>query len=90
MVRRTLRVEGMTCTMCAKTIENKFKEMESIEAEVSVSASKVILTYDETSYSLEKIAKIIKDLGYFPVLKDNLNDNKLMRKRMKVEMIVER
>ncbi|MBI9009240.1 MAG: copper-translocating P-type ATPase [Tenericutes bacterium] len=88
MVRRTLRVEGMTCTMCAKTIENKFKEMESIEANVSVSASKVILTYDETIYSLEKIAKIIKDLGYFPVLKDNLNDNKLMRKRMKVEMII--
>lgn len=88
MVRRTLRVEGMTCTMCSRTIENKFKSMEAIEAQVSVSTNKVVLTYDESKYSLEKVAKIIKDLGYFPILKDNLNDNKKIRNRMKIEMIV--
>lgn len=88
MVRRTLRVEGMSCAMCAKTIENRFSEMDSIKAEVSISASKVILTYDENSYSLEIIAKIIRELGYFPILKDNLFENKKINNRLKIEMII--
>ena len=88
MIKKSLRVEGMTCAMCARTIENTFKEMEDIKAEVIVSASKVIMTYDEQKYSLEKIAKTIKDLGYFPVLKDNLEDNKKNNQRMKIELII--
>ena len=88
MIKKSLRVEGMTCAMCAKTIENTFKSMDSIKADVIVSASKVILTYDETKYSLEQIAKIIKSLGYFPVLKENLNDNKRQRKQMRIELII--
>jgi Cu+-exporting ATPase len=88
MIKKTLRVEGMTCSMCAKTIENTFKEMDDIKAEVLVSASKVIMTYDESKYSLEKIAKTIKDLGYQPVLKENLDDNKRIKKQMKIELLI--
>ncbi len=88
MVKKSLRVEGMTCSMCSKTIENTFKELEAIKADVIVSASKVIMTYDETKYSLDKIAKIIKSLGYTPILKENLNDNKKLRSKMKIELII--
>ena len=88
MVKKSLRVEGMTCTMCARTIEKTFEGMDSIKAEALVSANKVIMTYDESLYSLEKIAKIIKGLGYTPILKDNLEDNKRIRRNMKIELII--
>ncbi|XFA99007.1 heavy metal translocating P-type ATPase [Candidatus Izemoplasma sp. B36] len=88
MIKKTLRVEGMTCAMCAKTIEKTFENMENIKAEALVSANKVILTYDESIYSLENIAKIIKSLGYFPILKDNLDENKHIKKKMKIELII--
>ncbi|HOO44373.1 MAG TPA: cation transporter, partial [Bacillota bacterium] len=88
MVKKTLKVNGMTCAMCAKTIENTFEQMPDIKAEALVSANKVIMTYDETKYSLEKIAKTIKSLGYEPVLKENLNDNKKIRGSMKIELMI--
>ncbi len=88
MVKKSLRVEGMTCAMCAKTIEKTFEQMDDIKAEAIVSANKVIMTYDEQKYSLEGIAKTIKSLGYMPVLKDNLEDNKKIRNQMKIELIV--
>ncbi len=88
MVRKTLKVNGMTCAMCAKTIENTFLDMDSIEAKVNVAASKVILTYDETKYTLDKIAKKIEEVGYFPVLEDNLLDTSKYKKRLRIEMII--
>lgn len=88
MIKKTLRVEGMTCAMCAKTIEKTFENMVNIKAEALVSANKVILTYDESLYTLDSIAKIIKSLGYFPILKNNLDDNKLIKNKMKIELII--
>lgn len=88
MIRKTLRVEGMSCSMCAKTIENTFDSMDAISAKANVSASKVIMVYDEKKYTLDKIAKIIKGLGYTPILKDNLKDNEKIRKNMRIELII--
>ncbi len=88
MIKKSLRVEGMTCAMCAKTIENTFASMNDIEAKALVSANKVIMTYDESKYSLTKIAKIIKSLGYIPVLEDNLEENKKIKKRMRIELFL--
>ena len=88
MIKKSLRVDGMTCAMCARTIENTFNELEDIKAEVLVSANKVILTYDEARYTIESIAKIIKGLGYYPVLKDDINQNKKIKKSMNIELII--
>lgn len=88
MVRKTLKVDGMSCAMCAKTIEHTFLEMDSIEAKVNVSASKVILTYDESKYTLNTIANKIKEVGYFPVLEENLEDTSTYRKQLRLEMII--
>ncbi len=88
MTKKTIRVEGMTCAMCAKTIEHTFMGMQDISAEALVSANKVIMTYDETRYTLDAIAKIIKGLGYTPILKANLEDNVRIRIRMRIELIL--
>ena len=87
MVKKTLRVEGMTCSMCAKTIERTFEAMNQIKAKPIVSANKVIITYDETIYTLDKIARIIKSLGYQPIIKDDLDNKKRIKIKIKFELI---
>ena len=64
MIKKSMRVDGMTCAMCAKTIQNTFDALEGITAKVNVGAGKVIFTYDEEKYSLVDIAKQVEEIGY--------------------------
>jgi Cu+-exporting ATPase len=83
-----MKVNGMTCAMCAKTITNTFDSYENITANVNVGAGKVIFSYEEESYSLVDIAKIVSEIGYEPVLEENLDDNKRHRIKMRREIYV--
>lgn len=67
-MRYVMKVEGMTCANCAKTVENTFELFEGIDCKVNVSAGRVIFNYDETKYSVLEIADIVRQAGYFPVL----------------------
>ena len=42
MTKKILKVNGMTCAMCAKTITNTFENYKGITANVNVGAGKVI------------------------------------------------
>ena len=88
MIKKSVRVDGMTCAMCAKTITNTFENYDGISAKVNVGAGKVLFTYDETSYSLVDIAKIVTEIGYVPVLEETLEDNKKLRIKMRREIYV--
>ncbi len=76
MTKKIMKVNGMTCAMCAKTITNTFESYDGISANVNVGAGKVIFIYDEDKYSLMDIAKIIEQIGYEPVIEESLNDGK--------------
>ena len=67
-MKKTIKVNGMTCSMCAKKIENSFKDNPYTTVKVKVSKGKVITKFDETKTSLNAIADTIKSLGYYPVL----------------------
>ena len=88
MIKKSMRVDGMTCAMCAKTIENTFEHYEGITSKVNVGAGKVLFTYDESQYSLVDIAKIVTDIGYEPVLEETLEDNKKLRMKMRKEIYI--
>jgi len=88
MTKKSMRVNGMTCAMCAKTITNTFESYEGITAKVNVGAGKVIFDYCEDLYSLVDIAKIITEIGYEPVLEESLDDNKKLRAKMKKEIYI--
>ena len=88
MTKKIMKVNGMTCAMCAKTITNTFEYYEGITANVNVGAGKVIFQYDEEKYSLIDIAKIVKEVGYEPVLEENLDDNKKLRQKMRLEIYI--
>lgn len=82
-----LKVEGMTCANCAKTIENTLKAVYPfVTAKVNVSAGKVILTYDENKITVKEIADLIEQSGYHPVFDEDSSDN--YEKKIKRELIV--
>jgi Cu+-exporting ATPase len=73
-MRYSMRVDGMTCANCAKTIENTFKLYDDIDARVNVGAGKVIFRFDEKKNSLAEIADIVTQAGYTPVLEVDANN----------------
>ncbi|MBN2604618.1 MAG: heavy metal translocating P-type ATPase [Bacilli bacterium] len=88
MIKKAMRVDGMTCAMCAKTITNTFENYDNISAKVNIGAGKVLFEYDETKYNLVEIAKIVTEIGYEPILEESLEDNKNLRKKMKREIVI--
>ena len=88
MTKKSMRVDGITCAMCAKTIANTFEHQEGIEAKVNVGAGKVLFTYDESKYSLVDLARMVEEVGYEPVLEETLDDNRKLRHKMRREIYI--
>ncbi|MFL8969148.1 heavy-metal-associated domain-containing protein [Helcococcus kunzii] len=67
MKQAILQLETLTCPSCMKKIECALKNIEGIEEKsikVLFNASKVKLNFNEEKISLEKIKKIINEVGY--------------------------
>ncbi len=88
MIKKALRVDGMTCAMCAKTIENTFENVEGVDVSVNVGAGKVLAHYDETKTTLKDIAKLIEQAGYKPVMEETPEDSERSKKKMKREVAI--
>ncbi len=88
MIKKSMRVDGMTCAMCAKTITNTFDSFDSVSAKVNVGAGKVLFEYDESIYNLVAIAEIVKQIGYEPILEESLEDNKKLRLKLRKEIYI--
>jgi len=88
MIKKSMRVDGMTCAMCAKTITNTFDNYDGISAKVNVGAGKVLFEYDESMYNLVAIADIVKQIGYDPILEETLEDNKKLRLKLRKEIYI--
>ena len=63
--KETYPVLGMSCAVCVSKIEKVLGNTDGInEASVNFASESVTIEYDEDIISLEKIAGIIKDIGY--------------------------
>ena len=63
--KETYPVMGMTCAVCVSKIEKVLGNTEGInEASVNFASENVTISYDDDIINLEKIARIIKDIGY--------------------------
>ncbi|WP_457599787.1 heavy metal translocating P-type ATPase [Hydrogenivirga sp.] len=64
-MKKTLKVDGMTCVNCARTIEIALKKKEGVKGvEVSFELGRVKVEFDEDKVSEEDIARTIEELGY--------------------------
>ncbi|MEK6264692.1 MAG: heavy metal translocating P-type ATPase, partial [Clostridium sp.] len=65
MGNKILKIEGMTCASCAKTIERVSKKLPGVEeANVNFATEKINIKYDESKIKLEDIQSAVKKAGY--------------------------
>jgi len=63
--RIELKVAGMTCAMCARTIEHSLQDLDgTTDAEVNLGNETVRLEYDPSRLKLADLEKAVTDVGY--------------------------
>ena len=65
METKSLKIEGMTCAACAKTVERISKKLPGVvEANVNFATEKLNISYDETKVKLLDIQNAVEKGGY--------------------------
>jgi len=65
MENKILKIEGMTCAACAKTIERVSKKLPGVvEASVNFATEKLNINYDESKVKLSDIQSAVEKAGY--------------------------
>ena len=70
MIKKTFKVEDMTCTNCAMKLESLEDTLEGVrEINASYHKLEMIIEYDESKLSDEQIVAAVKKKGYTAVVK---------------------
>ena len=65
MANKSLRIEGMTCTACAKAVERASRKLEGVrEANVNYATEKLNIDFDDGKVSVGDIQKAVEKAGY--------------------------
>ncbi len=65
MKQETLKINGMTCSSCANTIEKTVNKVNGVEnATVNFATEKLSVKYNESDTDIDTIKKAVKDVGY--------------------------
>ena len=63
--KETYPVLGMTCAVCVRKIEKVLGNTEGItEVSVNFASETAAISYDDLKISIDKIAGIVRDIGY--------------------------
>ena len=84
-IQKNLEIKGMSCVNCGMRIENALRCLKGIvKVEASFSRTLVQVTYDANAVDLDRIKKVLQELGYpvkgesFPAGNDKLSVNQLL------------
>lgn len=81
IMKKTIKLDGLTCTSCETKIENKLNKTEGVlEAKVSYVTSILKISYDENVISLEEIFLTIEKLDY-KVIKEIIETDNSKREK---------
>ena len=62
--QETIEILGMTCTGCARTLENEFRKFQDIEYSVSFPDRNIVVTYCPATNKREHFENAIESHGY--------------------------
>lgn len=62
-MQRTLKVEGMSCSHCAGSIEGALKAI-GVRSKVDLASHTVLVEYDADKLPLESVKEAIEEQGY--------------------------
>lgn len=65
MAKLEMRVEGMTCQGCVRTVQKKLLSVPGVKkAEVNMGASSAVVEYDEASTNRDALMSAVEQVGY--------------------------
>lgn len=65
MKQETLKINGMTCSSCANTIEKRVNKVNGVEnATVNFATERLSVKFNESATDIDTIKKAVKDVGY--------------------------
>ena len=65
MAKKNVKIEGMTCTACARAVERATGKLDGVkDASVNFATEKLSIDYDENSLSFKEIQDAIAKAGY--------------------------
>ena len=65
MMRKIIKVEGMTCQHCVQTVTETVGKVAGVEkVEVSLEQKEVIVDFDDSKTQTEQISTQIKEAGF--------------------------
>lgn len=68
MITTTLRVEGMACSMCEAHVNDAIRRNFDVKSVKSSRRKKSCVIRSEQELDLERVAAVIRDLGYDVIL----------------------
>ena len=63
-IRETIEILGMTCTGCARTLENEMRKYTGIEYSVNFPERSLTVAFSPAEYKREDFEKAIESHGY--------------------------
>src|SRR5690554_6442273 len=65
MIKKTFRVEGMTCASCSAAVERVTRKLDGvIESNVNLATEKLNISFDHSKIRVSDIKKAIEKVGY--------------------------
>ncbi|MBE6067806.1 MAG: copper-translocating P-type ATPase [Clostridium lundense] len=85
---KTLKIQGMTCAACAKTVERVTKKLDGvIESNVNFATENLNISYDSSKVRVSDIRKVIEKAGYKAVEEETNVDADKERKEKEIKLL---
>lgn len=87
-VSRTMKIEGMTCASCAKTVERVTKKLDGVtEANVNYATEKLSISYEPSKVKVSDIKQAIEKAGYKGIEEETTLDTDKERKEKEIKLL---
>lgn len=87
-INKTMRIEGMTCASCAKTIERVTRKIDGVsEANVNLASEKLTISFDSSKVKLSDIKKAVEEAGYKLIQEETTVDTDKERKDREIKSL---
>jgi Cu+-exporting ATPase len=85
---KTLKIEGMTCAACAKTVERVTKKIDGvIESNVNYATEKLNISYEPSKVRVSDIKKAVEKAGYKALEEETTIDADKERKEKEINLL---
>jgi len=61
MLKKKLKVEGMSCGHCTASVERLLNNVTGVKSSAAILPNDVVIEFDDTKTSIEDLKKIIND-----------------------------